>query len=102
MNSRTEFTPKALDDWVYRRGVKLDYTQPGNLADNGTIESINGRLWDELFNVNEFVTLHDARERWKVWQEHDNHQRSHGPLDNLNVSEFVNSRSVQPNEAASL
>jgi transposase InsO family protein len=40
----TEFTSKALDDWAYRRGVKLDYTRPGKPTDNGLIESFNGRL----------------------------------------------------------
>jgi len=29
VDNGTEFTSKALDDWAYRRGVKLDYTRPG-------------------------------------------------------------------------
>lgn len=58
-----EFTSKALDDWAYRRGVKLDYTRPGKPTDNGLIESFNGRLRDEFLNVDEFVTLQDASER---------------------------------------
>ena len=33
VDNRTEFTSKAskaLDKWAYRRGVKRDYTRPGN------------------------------------------------------------------------
>jgi putative transposase len=102
VDNGTEFTSKALDEWAYRRGIKLDYTRPGKPTANGLIESFNGPLRDEFLNVNEFVTLHDAREKLKVWQDDYNHHRPHSSLGNLTPSEFVNRRSVQPNEAASL
>ncbi|SUA78818.1 Transposase and inactivated derivatives, IS30 family [Pandoraea pnomenusa] len=63
VDNGTEFTSRALDDWAYRRGVKLDYTRPGKPTDNGLIESFNGRLRDEFLNVHEFVTLYDLREK---------------------------------------
>lgn len=44
VDNGTEFTSKALDDWAYRLGVKLDYTRPGKPTDNGLIESFNGPL----------------------------------------------------------
>ena len=69
VDNGTEFTSKALDEWAYRRGVKLDYTRPGKPTDNGLIESFNGRLRDEFLNVHEFVTMHDAREKLKAWQD---------------------------------
>jgi putative transposase len=28
VDNGTEFTSKALDEWAYRRGIKLDYTRP--------------------------------------------------------------------------
>jgi putative transposase len=31
----TEFTSKALEEWAYRRGVKLDSTHPGKPTENG-------------------------------------------------------------------
>ncbi|MFC3686021.1 integrase core domain-containing protein [Hydrogenophaga luteola] len=102
VDNGTEFTSKALDEWAYRRGIKLDYTRPGKPTDNGLIESFNGRLRDEFLNVNEFVTLHDAREKLKIWQDDYNHHRPHSSLGNLTPNEFVNNRSVPPNEAASL
>jgi putative transposase len=102
VDNGTEFTSKALDEWAYRRGIKLDYTRPGKPTDNGLIESFNGRLRDEFLNVQEFVTLHDAREKLKAWQEDYNCQRPHGSLGHLNPSEFVKKRSGQTNEAARL
>lgn len=89
-------------EWAYRRGIKLAYTRPGKPMDNGLIESFNRRLRNKFLNVNEFVTLHDAREKLKVWQDDYNHHRPHSSLGSLTPNEFVSSRSVQPNEAASL
>ncbi|WP_376784722.1 integrase core domain-containing protein [Achromobacter aegrifaciens] len=43
----TEFTSHVLDDWVDRRGIKLDYARPGKPTENGPLESFNGRLDDE-------------------------------------------------------
>jgi len=63
VDNGTEFSSKALDEWAYRRGVKLDYTRPGKPTYNGPIESFNGRLRDEFLNVNEFITMLDAWER---------------------------------------
>ena len=33
------FTSRALEEWVYRRGVKLDFTHLGKPSENGHIES---------------------------------------------------------------
>ena len=41
VDNGTEFTSKALDEWAWRRGVKLDYTRPGKPTDNGLIESLS-------------------------------------------------------------
>lgn len=47
----TEFTSKALEEWAYLSGVKLDFTHPGKQTENGHIDSLNGRLRDECLNV---------------------------------------------------
>jgi len=80
--------------------VKLDYTRPGKPTDNGLIESFNGRLRDEFLNVNEFITMQDAREKLKVWRHDYSHHRSHGSLGHLPPSEFVRKRSDQQQVAA--
>ena len=96
VDTGTEFTSKALDEWAWRRGVKLDYTRPGKPTDNGLIESFNGRLRDEFLNVNEFVTMQDAREKLTAWKHDYNHHRPHGSLGHLTPSEFVRKRLDQP------
>jgi putative transposase len=102
VDNGTEFTSKALDDWAYRRGVKLDYTRPGKPTDNGLIESFKGRLRDEFLNVNEFITMHDMHEKLVAWQYDYNHCRPHGSLGHLTPSEFATMRSGKPKEAADL
>ena len=102
VDNGTEFTSKALDEWAYRRGVKLDYTRPGKPTNSGLIESFNGRLRDEFLNVNEFVTMHDAQEKLKAWQDDYNTCRPRGSLGHLTPSEFATMRSGQPVEAANL
>jgi putative transposase len=86
----TEFTSRALDEWCYQRGVKLDFIRPGKPTENCFIESFNGRLRDECLNVNEFVSLEHARATLKTWREDYNHTRPHGSLGRLTPSEYAN------------
>ena len=85
----TEFTSKVLEEWVYQRGVKLDFTHPGKPTENGQIESFNGRLRDECLNVHQFLSLDDAREQIERWRLDYNAHRRHSSLGNLTASEFA-------------
>lgn len=85
----TEFTSKALEDWAWRRGVKLDFIRPGKPTENGHIESFNGRLRDECLNVNQFMTLDDARGKLEAWRDDYNRYRPHSSLRNLTPHEFA-------------
>ena len=85
----TEFTSIALEEWAYRRGIKLDFTRPGKPTDNGHIESFNGRLRDECLNVNQFLSLEDAAEKIESWRLDYNERRPHSSLGHLTPSEFV-------------
>ena len=93
----TEFTSKALEDWAYQRGVKLDFTHPGKPTDNGHIESFNGRLRDECLNVNQFTSLDDAREQIERWRLDYNAHRPHSSLGNLTPSEYATLRQDRRN-----
>jgi putative transposase len=88
----TEFTSKALEDWAYQRGVKLDFTHPGKPTDNGHIESFNGRLRDECLNVNQFTSVDDACEQIERWRLDYNAYRPHSSLGNLTPSEYATLR----------
>ena len=88
----TEFTSKALEEWAWRRGIKLDFTRPGKPMDNGYIESFNGRLRDECLNVNQFWSIDDARAKIEAWRIDYNRHRPHGSLGHLTPSEFIQIR----------
>ena len=88
----TEFTSKALEEWAWQRGIKLDFTRPGKPMDNGHIESFNGRLRDECLNVNQFLSIDDARAKIEAWRIDYNRHRPHGSLGHLTPSEFIQIR----------
>jgi putative transposase len=88
----SEFTSKTLEDRAWRRGVKLDFIRPGKPAENGPIESFNGRLRDECLNVMQFMSLDDARAKIEAWRVDYNQRRPHSSLGHLTPSEFVRYR----------
>jgi len=96
----TEFTSRSMDEWAYRRGVKLDFIHPGRPVENGFIESFNGRLRDECLNTNQFLSIEDARRKINAWWEDYNEHRPHSSLGNLTPSEYFQRGQRRANEAA--
>jgi putative transposase len=47
-------------------------------------------------NVNEFITMHDAREKLQAWKDDYSALRSRGSLGDLTPSEFATTLSGQP------
>lgn len=84
-----EFTSRALDEWAYRNGVKLDFTRPGRPTDNAYIESFNGKFRLECLNQNWFVSLEDAKSKIEAWRRDYNWERPHSSLDNQTPKAFV-------------
>ena len=85
----TEFTSKALEEWAYRRGVKLDFIRPGKPTENAHIESFNGRLRDECLNVEQFRSIDDAKQKIEAWRFDYNYRRPHSSLGHLTPSEYA-------------
>ena len=85
----TEFTSRALDEWAYRRGVALDFIRPGKPAENGFIESFNGKLRDECLNANQFLSLEDARRKIEAWRVDYNLRRPHSALGHRSPAEYL-------------
>ena len=90
----TEFQSRALEDWAYRHGVRLDFTRPGKPVDNTFIESFNGRLRDECLNVHQFASIADAQAKIEAWRLDYNQRRPHGSLGHLTPTEFIAQRQV--------
>jgi putative transposase len=65
-----EFAGKALNEWAYRKGIKLSLIRPGKPIENAFAESFNGRLCDECLNTTWFLNLKHARtliEEWSIY-----------------------------------
>ena len=76
----TEFTANAVRDWLGRIGVKTLFIAPGSPWENGYNESFNGKLRDELLNVEIFYTLEEAKVLVEQWRRHYNTVRPHSSL----------------------
>jgi putative transposase len=49
------------------------YIEPGSSLENGYIESFNGKLRDELLNLEVFTTLKEAKSLIEQWRQEYNH-----------------------------
>jgi putative transposase len=84
-----EFAGKVLDEWAYRKGVKLNFIRPGKPIENAFAESFNGRLRDECLNTNWFLSIKHAREIIESWRKDYNTFRPHSSLGGLTPAEFM-------------
>jgi len=78
-----------MEAWAYQYRVQLDFIRPGKPADNGYIESFNGRLRDECLNTEVFFTLSDVREKLESWRQDYNQVRPHSALRDSAPAEFA-------------
>ena len=78
-----------MNEWACRRGVRLQFIEPGKPIQNGLIESFNSRLREECLNEQVFVTLDDARRKLEHWRRRYNRERPHSSLGYLAPEEFA-------------
>lgn len=69
-DNEAEFVAKAVQEWIGAVGAKTAYIAPGNLWENGFIESFNARLRDELLDSEIFYTLAEAKIVVESWHRH--------------------------------
>jgi putative transposase len=84
-----EFAGKALDEWAYRKGVRLNFIRPGKPIENAFAESFNGRLRDECLNTNWFINLNHARKVIEGWRKDYNEVRPHSSLKGATPKEYA-------------
>lgn len=84
-----EFAGRALDEWAYRKGVKLNFIRPGKPIENAYAESFNGRLRDECLNTNWFLSLNHARSIIEEWRRDYNEIRPHSSLKGATPKEYA-------------
>jgi len=44
VDNGSEFTGRLMDMWAYHHQVRIDFSRPGKLTDNGHVETFNGSL----------------------------------------------------------
>ena len=89
MDNGTELTANALRDWCRFSSAGSVYIEPGSPWENPFIESFNGKLRDELLNVEAFETLLEAQVLAEDFRIEYNFYRPHSSLGQLTPAEFV-------------
>jgi len=76
----SEFTAKAVREWLQRVGVRTLYIEPGSPWENGYIESFNGKLREEFLNGEVFDTVLEAKVLTERWRKPYKRRRPHSAL----------------------
>jgi transposase InsO family protein len=84
-----EFIATAVKEWLKASGITTLYIDPGAPWQNGSIESFNGKLRDELLSMEVFDSLAETIVLVEEYRQHYNHQRPHSALGNLPPAVFV-------------
>ena len=76
----SEFTAKAVRQWLEALGVRTLYIAPGSPWENGYVESFIGKMRDELLDREIFYTLAEAKVLIERWRREYNQVRPHSSL----------------------
>jgi putative transposase len=82
-----ELIANALRDWCRMARVGISYIEPGSPWENPYVESFNGRVRDELLNIEDFATLLEAQVVVEAWRIEYNTYRPHSALRGLTPAE---------------
>jgi len=93
-----EFVGHALKRWCRSSGARTSFIEPGAPWQNAFVESFNGRMREELLNLEVFDSLPEARVLIEDWRVEYNTYRPHRSLRMLTPAEFA-ARWKQENEA---
>ena len=84
-----EFIANDLRQWLSSMGSSTLFIEPGSPSQNAYIESFNGKLSDELLNLEEFTSLAEARHLAETWRIEYNQIRPHSSLGYRTPAEFA-------------
>src|SRR5487761_1213317 len=88
MDNGPELIAWALKDWCRLSGTGTIYIEPGFPWENPFVESFNGRVRDELLNVEVFGSLVEAQVVVEAWRVEYNTYRPHSSLGGLTPAEY--------------
>jgi putative transposase len=76
----SEFTARIVRRWLQSLGVQTLFIAPGSPWENGYVESLIGKMRDELLDREIFYTLEEARVLIEQWRREYNQVRPHSSL----------------------
>jgi hypothetical protein len=82
--------------WGATRSIELQLIQPGSPTQNAHVESLNGRVRDELLNAHTFLDIQEARRRAECWRQDYDETRPHSSLGYRTPKEFARTFSIIP------
>jgi putative transposase len=89
MDNGPEMIAWALRDYCRLTGARTAFIEPGSPWQNPFIESFNGRVRDELLNVEEFPSLTVAQVVVDAWRSEYNSYRPHSALGGRTPAEYA-------------
>lgn len=89
MDNGPEFIAKALEHWCSELGTRTEFIEPGSPWQNPFIESYNGRMRDELLNLELFEDAFEAQVVVNDWRWEFNNVRPHRSLGMATPAEFA-------------
>jgi putative transposase len=89
MDNGPELIAWVLRDWCRLSGAQTSYIEPGTPWENPYVESFNGRVRDELLNLEEFTSLTVAQVVVEAWRIEYNTYRPHSALGGLTPAEYA-------------
>ena len=101
MDNGPELVAWALQEWCRLAGTGTIYIEPGSPWETPFVESFNGRVRDELLNVEEFGSLTEAQVLVEAWRTEYNTYRPHSALGGLTPSEYASQWTTQDQPALS-
>ena len=84
-----ELTAHALRDWCRFSRTETAFIEPGSPWQNAYVESFNGRVRDELLDVEQFSCLAEAVVVIEDWRQDYNAHRPHSALANQTPEAFA-------------
>ncbi len=89
MDNGPEFLATAVAAWADAHGIRLDYIQPGQPAQNAFIERFNQTYRTEVLDANVFSSLTEVRALTADWLPRYNTERPHDSLGGVPPLRFL-------------
>lgn len=84
-----EFRSKHFQTWAARRGIDIQFIEPGKPMQNAFFESESGRFRDEFLNTHFFASLDAAKELIEEWRHKYNNRRGHSRIGGMPPAKYA-------------